>query len=72
MTFLLKKLVPELQLLMVPFGTNLVSNISTKESTIFNAHFAIFGVQIRCKFNGHFCWAANDNCGHNDIHLLFI
>ena len=44
-------MVPELHLVIVIFGTNLVSNISTKKSTLFIAHFLL--LEISCKSNTH-------------------
>ena len=52
---------PELHHLNVLFWTNLVSNISTKESksTIFNAtQLARFGAN-KCRLNAHFSWVKN-------------
>ena len=50
LTSYLKRLVPEMHLLMVLFGTNLLRNIGNKaqKSTIFNAQF---GAYTRCKSN---------------------
>ena len=49
---------------MVLFGTNLVSNISTR----FNARLALFKMQMSCRLNAHFNWGIHhkpqeDNTG---------
>ena len=51
MHIFIKELVLELHLLVVVFGTNLASNISTKITPLPNVPFL---VQIRWKFKTHF------------------
>ena len=54
-----QKMVPELYLLMVLFGTNLVSNISKHQSTIFNAKSTLFGANKVREYNAHFVLSEN-------------
>ena len=55
---------PELHPLMVLFGTNLVTNISTKAS---KKHHISFLLQIRGRFNVHFSSYINLYILYNEI-----
>ena len=60
--------------LKVLFGRNLVRNISTKatnKAVYFDAEFAFFCMQIRCRFNAHFSWTATVAFNMNAKMLFF-